>query len=224
MPNAPYWMRLRQFVHTHKALVLLGFVVPWAVFGALAWVVTKVGHFVVDEPGLLFFHRHATPWLDRFAVFLTIIGHTGPMIGVGVVTTAVLWWQKRRLLAWAFAVSVGGSMLLTQVLKPLLGRARPDLWTSIRPEKTLSFPSGHAMDTAAIAAALAFVLWHYRARWPAWVLAPLFAVGVGWARMYLGVHYPSDVLAGWCSAVGWVVGIQVLFAPVLEAENGPFRA
>ena len=98
-------------------------------------------------------------------------------------------------------------MLLTQVIKALVARPRPSLWLSIRPEHTLSFPSGHAMDTAALATALIFLLpgrpWVGR-------LAALFALAVGWARMYLGVHNPSDVLAGWCAAVGWVLLVQLV--------------
>ena len=104
-------------------------------------------------------------------------------------------------------------MLLTQVIKALVMRPRPVLWASIRPEHTYSFPSGHAMDTAALATALGFLLWQHRAAWPAQVVGPLFVLGVGWARMYLGVHYPSDVLAGWSGAVGWVVLVQGLAAP-----------
>ncbi|WP_262489847.1 phosphatase PAP2 family protein [Hymenobacter terrenus] len=107
-------------------------------------------------------------------------------------------------------LSVGGSMLLTQVIKFLVARPRPELWASIHPETTYSFPSGHAMDTAAVATAVGFLLWQHRAYWLARPLGPVFALNVGWARLYLGVHYPSDVLAGWASAVGWVIGVQVL--------------
>ena len=66
------------------------------------------------------------------------------------------------------------------------------------------------MDTAAIAAALCLLCWRHRRRGWVWGLAPLFALAVGWARVYLGVHNPSDVLAGWAAAVGWVAGVQLL--------------
>jgi undecaprenyl-diphosphatase len=97
-------------------------------------------------------------------------------------------------------------MLVTQVIKHIATRPRPALWVSLRPEHTFSFPSGHAMDTAALAAALFFITPLPRRKW--WALAPLFALSVGWARMYLGVHYPSDVLAGWSSGAGWVGGVE----------------
>jgi len=179
----------------------------WGVFGTMAALVFGRGRAPFDAPLLLALHRHATPVLDGLAVFFTIVGNTGPMIAAGVLTTAALAYLGRRRDAWLFALGVGGSMLLTQVIKRLATRPRPDLWLSLRPEHTFSFPSGHAMDTAALAAALFFITPRQRRGW--WALAPLFALSVGWARMYLGVHFPSDVLAGWSSAVGWVLLVQL---------------
>ncbi|RZK19957.1 MAG: phosphatase PAP2 family protein, partial [Hymenobacter sp.] len=176
----------------------------WGIFGSMAALVAGRGSVPFDAPLLQALHRHATPALDRLAIFFTIVGNTGPMITAGVLATAALAFVGRRREAGLFAVGVGGSMLLTQAIKHFATRSRPDLWVSIRPEHTFSFPSGHAMDTAALAAALFFVLPRR-----AWVLAPLFALGVGWARMYLGVHYPSDVLAGWSSGAGWVLLVQL---------------
>lgn len=179
----------------------------WGVFGGMAAFVFGRGSAPFDEPVLQGLHRYATPALDRLAVFFTIVGNTGPMVAAGVLTTAALAYLGRLRDAWLFALGVGGSMLLTQVIKYFAMRPRPDLWPSIRPEHTFSFPSGHAMDTAALATALFFITPRHLRGW--WALAPLFALGVGWARMYLGVHFPSDVLAGWSSAVGWVLLVQL---------------
>jgi undecaprenyl-diphosphatase len=172
----------------------------------MAVLVASRGRAPFDNPLLLALHRHAAPALDGLAVFFTIVGNTGPMVAAGVLTTAALAYRGQRRAAWLFALGVGGSMLLTQVIKRIAERPRPDLWPSLRPEHTFSFPSGHAMDTAALAAALFFITPPRRRKW--WALTPLFALGVGWARMYLGVHFPSDVLAGWSSAVGWVLLVQ----------------
>ena len=182
----------------------------WAIFGSLAGLVYRCRLAPFDEPLLQWLHRHATPARDQLAVGLTIVGNTGPMIAAGVLVTAALARAGRRRAAGLFAAGLGGSMLLTQVIKHVATRPRPALWLSLRPEHTFSFPSGHAMDTAALAAALFFAVPPRRRRW--WGLAPLFALGVGWARLYLGVHYPSDVLAGWSSAVGWVLLVQLAAA------------
>ncbi|RZK61368.1 MAG: phosphatase PAP2 family protein [Hymenobacter sp.] len=186
----------------------------WGVFGTMGALVARYGQAPFDEPLLLALHRHATPALDQLAVLLTIVGNTGPMMAAGVLTTAALARAGRRRDAWLFVAGLGGSMLLTQAIKFFATRPRPTLWVSLRPEHTFSFPSGHAMDTVALAAALFFVLPRHRR---AWALAPLFALGVGWARMYLGVHYPSDVLAGWSAAVGWVLLVQLMAGPAAGA-------
>lgn len=199
--------RLRQLV-PGSLVQALATGAAWATTSWLAAAVVRAGGLPWDAPLLHYWHRHATPALDRLAIFLTINGNTWPMVGTGLAVTAALLARRQRREAWVFALSVGGSMVLTQVLKHLVARPRPALWASIRPEQTFSFPSGHAMDTAAVAAALGFLAWRYRAHRLTWVLAPLFALGVGWARVYLGVHNPSDVLAGWSAAVGWVLLVQ----------------
>ena len=194
--------------------LLLPAVLAGGVFGTMAALVLRAGRAPFDDPLLLLLHRHATPALDGLAVFFTIVGNTGPMVAAGVLTTAALAWAGRRRAAWLFATGLGGSMLLTQVIKYAVARPRPALWASLWPEHTFSFPSGHAMDTAALAAALFFVLPRHRRLW---ALAPLFALAVGAARLYLGVHYPSDVLAGWSAAVGWVLLVQLVAGPARVA-------
>jgi len=211
-----FWQRLRHRLRTHKTLVLAGSVLPWAVFAGLLVAVVKFGSMGADISILTFFHQHATPFLDKLALAFTIVGNTGPMIAVAALVAGGLLLRGRRAEARAFALAVGGSMLLTQVIKALVARPRPALWASLRPEHTYSFPSGHAMDTAALAVALGFLLSRCRAPGAAQLLAPLFALGVGWARVYLGVHNPSDVLAGWSAALGWVVGVQLLVAPAFR--------
>jgi len=172
------------------------------------------GGLACDEPMLAFWHRHATLDLNQLAVALTVVGNTGPMVTAAALVLVVALVRGPRRRAWVFALSVGGSMALTQVLKFAVARPRPALWLSIWPEHTYSFPSGHAMDTSAIAVAVGFLLWQRPGHWLAWTLGPLFALSVGWARVYLGAHYPSDVLAGWTSAVGWVTAVQLLASPI----------
>ena len=184
--------------------------VAGSVFAGLVVAVGRVGGPAWDAPILEYWHAHATSGLDKLAVFLTIVGNTGPMVGLGVLVFLRLLKRGPRRAAWAWLAAVGGSMLLTQLIKRLVARPRPALWASIRPEHTFSFPSGHAMDTAALAAALVLLCWGSRGRGWILVLAPLFSLAVGWARVYLGVHNPSDVLAGWAAAVAWVAAVQLL--------------
>ena len=109
-------------------------------------------------------------------------------------------------------------MLISTVSKLIFGRARPELWESIVSESTYSFPSGHAMASMATVAAL-LVLYRRRSALP-WIAMAgvIYVIAIGFSRLYLGVHYPSDVLAGWAASIAWVVGIAALMRPSLPAE------
>lgn len=210
------WLRLRHALRVHRMLLLAllaGLVLPWVVFVNVAEDIWESGGFIGDKRILELLHAHATPGLDGLALALTAAGDPLPMGVLAVLITLGLAAWGTRQQAWFFGLSVGGAMLLNLLVKVVFARPRPELWLSLKPAFYYSFPSGHAMGAAAVAAALGFLLWQHRGRWLAWVLGPLFALGVGWSRMYLGVHYPSDVLAGWTGSVGWVAGLHVLFSP-----------
>lgn len=132
------------------------------------------------------------------------------MVMVAVLLTGGLVWRKQYRYASFFGLAVGGAAL-NLLAKAILGRPRPAFWASLAPETTYSFPSGHAMGSAAVVLALGLLL--TRGRWRVWLPGALFVLGVGFSRVYLGVHYPSDVLSGWIAALGWVTGVYVLLLP-----------
>ncbi|MBU6121065.1 phosphatase PAP2 family protein [Hymenobacter siberiensis] len=215
MPNS-FWSRLRHALRAHKMVLLAllaGLIMPWVVFVNVAEDIWESGGFIGDKQILAFLHAHATPALDQLALALTAAGAPLPMGVLAVlITVGLAVWGVRRQ-AWFFGLSVGGAMALNLLVKVLFARPRPVLWQSLKPAFYYSFPSGHAMGAAAMATALGFLLWQWRGRWPASALGALFALAVGWSRVYLGVHFPSDVLAGWTGAVGWVAGLHMLFSP-----------
>ncbi|RFP64648.1 PAP2 family protein [Hymenobacter lapidiphilus] len=205
-------------LHGHGHLVgvlLLGIAVPWLIFLNVAEDIWESGGFVGDQSILEWLHARQAPGPDQLALFFSRVGGTSIMTVVSLGIGGLLLWRRQWSAAWFFALAVGGAMALNIAAKLLFGRARPALWESIAPEGFYSFPSGHAMGSAALAAAVAFLVWHTPWRWPAVVLGTLFALGVGLSRMYLGVHFPSDVLAGWFCSVGWVASLYVLFSPYL---------
>ncbi|WP_019948928.1 phosphatase PAP2 family protein [Hymenobacter aerophilus] len=209
---------LRQVLRGHGHLVgvlLLGIGIPWLIFVNVAEDIWEDGGFIGDQPILEWLHARQSPGLDQLALAFTQAGGTTIMSLVSLGIGGLLLWRGRGAAVWFFALSVGGAMALNVAAKLLFGRPRPALWESIAPEKFYSFPSGHAMGSAALAAALAFLVWHTRWRWPVVIVGTLFALGVGLSRMYLGVHFPSDVLAGWFCSVGWVASLHIVFSPDL---------
>jgi undecaprenyl-diphosphatase len=106
------------------------------------------------------------------------------------------------------AATVGG-ILLNDVLKGLFGRPRPDTALHLTEVRSLSFPSGHAMESAIIyltlAALMARLVQGRTLRLYVLAVAALVTLLVGLSRVYLGVHYPSDVLAGWTAGLAWAL-------------------
>lgn len=198
-------------------LGLLALGLPWFVFVRLAREVWEGEGLPGDRRILTLLHAHDGPAQDAAAAWLSRAGGPlGASLLAGTLALALLVARRYRALRF-FGLSVVGAGLLNLAAKLLLTRPRPALWAALHPELSYSFPSGHAMAAAALAAAIGFLLWPTRWRWAAVVAGAVWALGMGWARMYLGVHYPSDVLAGWLGSVGWVSGLYLVFTHQLRA-------
>ena len=205
---------LRAWAPGRPVLVLFVCVLaPLFGFGALAEDVLEHEGFFFDEPVLLFAHQHASAWLDRVMAGASFAGSALVLVPLYAGVALFLYRQRERRRLGFWLLSLGGAALLNALAKFCFGRIRPSLWISILPETTYSFPSGHAM--ASMAAALAIVCLLRRQRMAclaALAAGALFVFMVGSSRVYLGVHYPSDVLAGWLASIAWVSGLAILYA------------
>ena len=198
--------------------LFVGVFAPLVVFGELAEDVWVREGFAWDTPLLWGIHAYANPSLDTLMLLITNVGAPIPMIGFVAVLLGLLLWRRRYGAAAFVAVAVGGAALLNVLAKALFQRHRPALWSQLSPESDYGFPSGHAMGSLAVVAALVIVLWATRWWWLALGIGGLFVLLVGLSRLYLGVHYPSDILAGWCASLIWVTGVYHLRAVPLPAR------
>ena len=204
--------RLRQWVVHHRwrlLLLFVGVLVPLFIFGKLAREVSEREVFPFDAPLLLYLHNHATPAWDRIMLTLSLLGFRFGVVPVDIAVGLVLLARHRRGDLFFWIASVGGTAVLNLAAKSSFERVRPDYWISMAPETTYSFPSGHAMSSMALAVAAAVLAWPTRWRWPVTILGGLFTLLVGISRAYLGVHYPSDILAGWAASLAWVIGVSL---------------
>lgn len=156
-----------------------------------------------------------SPGSTRFFTTMTMIG--GP-IGVAVILVIVaIVLAVRRRWRWLIylAVTAGGGGLLSMELKRYFARARPDVAEMIRRANGYSFPSGHAMGSAVAFGALAYLSFRAIKSWPAKtaVIAFLYTViaAVALSRVYLGVHWISDVLGGVTAGTVWVASTTVAY-------------
>ena len=115
--------------------------------------------------------------------------------------------QGKRKAALFLIFAVGGGMLLSLALKHGFSRPRPDLVPHASIVHTMSFPSGHSMMSATTYLTLAAILWRTqrrrRLKLYLFAAALLLTILVGFSRVYLGVHWPTDVLAGWFAGAAW---------------------
>ncbi|HZH43048.1 MAG TPA: phosphatase PAP2 family protein [Lysobacter sp.] len=196
------WLRL--------TLVFVGVLLPMWAFAELADEIHERETIGFDEPVLLFAREIGTPALDRFFVLVSWIGYAWGVVpfDIALVLLLALWRRYRE--AMFAALALGGSGLLNVLTKHVFARERPSLWESIAPETTFSFPSGHAMGSATLAWVLLLLSWPTRWRWPVLLAMATFVLLVGFSRVYLGVHYPSDILAGWAAASTWAVAVYLI--------------
>jgi undecaprenyl-diphosphatase len=152
---------------------------------------------------------------------ITALGGTTLVVVVTVVSVLAFLFHKKRVHALVMAGVVLAAWGSSQATKALYGRPRPDLVPHDAYVYSASFPSGHStMSTAAfltLAMLIASLEPLRRSKALAYIVAALFVVGVGFSRVYLGVHWPTDVLAGWCLGSAWALAgwmaLRALRAP-----------
>ncbi|HEY9632885.1 MAG TPA: phosphatase PAP2 family protein [Coleofasciculaceae cyanobacterium] len=203
--------------HWRSLLILfIGVYLPLQVFGELAEEVWEnEGGFPWDVPILLAVHSTSSTQMDGFATILTKLGVFWGVFPVASVIGLVLLLRRRWRSLTYLLTTLFGSIIINRTAKVLLHRVRPHLWSSPAPELDYGFPSGHAMSSMTLVAALVILSWNSRWRFPVWLIGSVFVVSIGWTRLYLGVHYPSDILAGWMVSIAWAIGVSLLIRPHL---------
>ncbi|GAB5602278.1 hypothetical protein FJNA_08030 [Thermus sp. FJN-A] len=200
-PSLPLWA---------KPLALYGgLALALFVFLELAEDVYRHEGFSFDRPILTWFHALRSPFWDGLARLLT---QSASLPVLTLVAAGVLLGAWRRGLSWPrFLLLLGGAEALNLTGKYLFARPRPHLFPQLAPEHDFSFPSGHTMASLALVLGL-YWLWEGKGRKAHWALG----LGLPWAflvalsRLYLQVHYPSDVLAGWALTAAWFLGLRLI--------------
>ena len=187
-----------------------------AIVAALIWLFLAVADEFPEHGALAHLDTFATGWLQAHGtetgetIFSVISALGAPVLAVIVAIAFILLLRKR---AWAEAAGLacasGGALLLDYLLKSLFHRGRPEFATEFVHTATWSFPSGHAMESLA---GYGFLTWlllphlHNLTQRRLAVIACVVLVGlIGFSRVYLGVHYVSDVLGGYLAGGAWLL-------------------
>lgn len=198
------------FVGAVGIFLVVGFgiaVVSTFVFATIAEIVREGATQGIDEKVLRWIAIHRRPYLDAAMVEITALG-TGLVVGMVVaVASLFLSLTRHRYSALLLLVSTFGGLLLNVVLKMSFSRPRPQIIEWGTHAVTSSFPSGHAMSAAIVYGTVAYLAARLQER--RWVrlltmtVALLMIVMICLSRVYLGVHYPSDVLGGVFIGLAW---------------------
>ena len=161
-------------------------------------------------------HSLASPGLTAFFRAITWLGSEVFLVPFGALVVWRLAAAGRRHGAVLLVVAALGGEVLDQILKLSFHRGRPAPYFGYALPSTYSFPSGHAMVSACFFGVLAAVLTagvrSRAARVAVWAVAAGLVLLIGLSRIYLGVHYPSDVAAGYCAAIVWVAAVRTGYA------------
>lgn len=235
----------RSAIEARQALERRALLAPLllALLAALsAWTFVELADEVIDgETGaidrrLLLALRHpgdpADPWgpwwIEVMMRDLTALGSTTVLALVSLAAAGYLLIVRKWGTALMVACAVVGGLAASQVLKWLIERPRPDLVPHGVPVLTLSFPSGHATMSAVVYLTLGALLASLQPSRRAAVYLFGVALGVtvlvGFSRVYLGVHWPSDVLAGWALGAGWAAACLLVSQWLRRRSGQPLPA
>ncbi len=197
-------------------ILVVGFVlalVAGALFAALADWVLDDKTISVDEQFGAWLLSTATPTRSLILFNITQLANSS-VVAVGLaLACGVLWRRGRKRHAVLLLVVVVGAGLLNVLLKGIFVRPRPDFADTYYRESGFSFPSGHAMLGVVFYGMLAYaigkILTTRRTRLVLAVVAVVLALVIGFSRIYLGVHYLSDVVAGWSAGACWLAACIV---------------
>jgi undecaprenyl-diphosphatase len=161
----------------------------------------------IDTQIAIWVHTRQSTVLDILMILFTKIG-SGPAL-IAAIAAVAFWSYKRGRNSYILILCANAiiAMAVTPILKAIFARARPTLFEVIKRPDTYSFPSGHSMSAVVIFGSIAAVIIALRpsAKVPVTIAAGILMVCIGVSRVYLGAHWPMDVLAGWASGVPFLI-------------------
>lgn len=161
--------------------------------------------FPIDTTILEAVHQLESTAMNWIMVGITRLGDPFLTVPAVFIIFALLWVRKHRIEAEFFALNCFGGAVLSTCLKIFFGKTRPALWGSPIVETTFSYPSGHALGSVVLYGFLAYLIGRRAPKYRGWIYVSAIALclAIGFSRLYLGVHWPSDLLGGYIIGFLW---------------------
>ncbi len=162
--------------------------------------------FAFDQTILLWIHAFANPTLDRLMQIITRFNDPNVVSIMAGFALILLLWKRCYPEVKIFLIDCAGGVILSYGLKSVFGKTRPDLWQSPIKEVSFSYPSGHALGSIVFYGFLAHLIAtrYPQFSWLIYLLAAAFIGAIGLSRLYLGVHWPTDIIGGYGIGFLWL--------------------
>lgn len=209
---------------SERFILILGFVLAVSALWFFAWIAEEMlegSTAQFDSQVRSLVHAHSTGQVTAVMKFLTLFGSSLVMTPLALLALTLCYIRREFHALKMLAATFAGALVLELLLKSIFHRVRPAPFFDILRPASYSFPSGHALFSFCFFAGLLVVISPRLARPKAkivlWLISVVLIFGIGFSRIYLGVHYPSDVLAGYAAGLVWVATLS--FVDKLHRRN-----
>ena len=198
--------RISSFIAFFGALWLSVCIVTIFVLVDLSEGVLEQETFALDKTILLSINQLSTPTLDTLMLGITRMGDPKTVVPLTLVVLFLLLWKRKKVEARFFAINAFGGAVLSYALKLAFSKPRPDLWQQHIEEITYSYPSGHALGSVVLYGFIAYLMATFYPRYASaiYAIAIVLMLGIGFSRLYLGVHWPTDIVGGYGVGLLWI--------------------
>jgi membrane-associated phospholipid phosphatase len=163
--------------------------------------------FSFDKSLLLWIHQFANPLFDRLFLFITALGDSEMVVIILLSTIFWLGMERRYLDGIRVFILCSGGFLINSVMKLFFARPYPEVWQKLIAEYSFSFPREHAVSSMIIYGFVAYLMKKEFPEYKVVIQASVITVivAIGFSRLYLGVHYPTDIIAGYGIGFLWLI-------------------
>lgn len=206
-----------------EKLVLRSVIIGGALicFAYLAYMISNYDVLGIDTVIREWAYEQRTPVLNRILIGITYLGNWQTIVSLGLVLLAYP--GTRKNIGLPFAVTAASSTVIYKVAKSIFQRPRPELAVRIIKEGGYSFPSGHSMNCLVIYGMLIYLTRRYcrnkRIANIITVALSLLILAIGCSRVYVGVHFPTDILGGWSLGIAVLTAAIIIFERIRGGKN-----
>jgi undecaprenyl-diphosphatase len=205
-----YFLTQAETPRQRRTLILVFSALALLTFVCLAEEVVHGRTQQFDDYIRLLVHSFANPGLTAMMRGISSVGTPNVLIALSLPTIVWLVRRGRTRTVLVFCLTMAGAEVLDQILKLMFHRARPSPFFGLAEPMGYSFPSGHALVSFAFFGA--WVIFAKPWRWWHYIAAAVPVAAIGLSRIYLGVHYPTDVLGGWAAGLVWTASVYLAFS------------